>query len=112
MNVAHGDNKESNDKSDKTVEVCLGTGDIQSASREQVSGQNMIDMVNSTPGLSIDDLVARIDAKIAELEEEERQEKMCQEDRKTEDDAEKEDKNDLDESTSDSESGAVEPLPL
>ena len=112
MNAAHGDNKESNDKSDKMVEACMGAGDTKPASSKHAPEQKMIDLINSTPGVSVDDLVARIDAKIAELEEEERQEKMCQEEEKKEGKTDKEGKDDSDKKSSGSESGTEEPLPF
>ena len=75
---------------------------------------HIIDMINGIPrGINVDDLVARIDAKIAELEEEERLENEKQEEQKNKEQiSDNKDEKDEDQVDSDSDSSSGEPIPL
>lgn len=85
-----------------------------SESGKLLSEEEMINMVNNTPGgISVDELVARIDSKIAELEELERIEKMEKEEHdKKEHDSDKKNVVETNDTDNGTESGEEEPVPL
>ena len=100
------DEKNPKDKSSIMAQALFGEdNDVKKNSKQstdQSLDQQMMDLINMTPGgISVDDLVKKIDEKIAELEEEERKEK---EEKKRKENGESEDGTN---STSDS-----EPLPF
>ena len=105
---------------DKKIEELLNSGANKEKKGESHINADpkheghIIDMINGTPGgINVDDLVARIDAKIAELEEEERLENEKQEEQKNKEQiSDNKDEKDEDQVDSDSDSSSGEPIPL
>lgn len=105
---------------DKKIEELLNSGANKEKKGESHINADpkheghIIDMINGTPGgINVDDLVARIDAKIAELEEEERLENEKQEEQKNKEQiSDNKDEKDEDKVDSDSDSSSGEPIPL